>query len=377
MAMSDNLDALGGLVDAGLVARSLERAGGINAAETADAHHVCANCAAPLSGNFCGNCGQQAHVHRSLAHVGEEFLHGITHFDGKAWKTLPLLLFRPGRLTRDYIMGKRARYIAPVPLFLLVVFLMFFVFSFVHVKPGGGATGADGKQLTQAQAVRELPKIDAELADIDRRIAIAEKTQDPGLSGLRGARIGVQAARNQVRKRAAGELTTPLDIPGEISREIESGYKAGKLKVNLGNATLDERAVEALKNPQLALYKIQGKIYKFSFLLVPMSLPWLWLMFVFRRDVRMYDHAVFALYSISFMSLVFTALSIVLSFDAIDSAPFALLLMAPPVHMFAQLKGAYQIGWFGAAWRTAALIFAAGLTLCFYLLITLGLGLID
>lgn len=375
--MSDSLDALGGLVDAGLVARSLDAAGGINAAEVADAHHVCANCAAPLSGNFCGNCGQRAHVHRSLLHVGEEFLHGITHFDGKAWKTLPMLLFRPGKLTREYIVGRRARYIAPVPLFLLVVFLMFFAFSFVHIKPGGGATGDDGKQLSQAEAARQLPKVDAELADIERQIAIAEKTHDPELDGMKGERIGLQAARNQVKKRADGELAAPLDLPGEIAREIDSAIKTGKLKVNLGNVTLNATATEALKNPQLALYKIQGKIYKFSFLLVPMSLPWLWLMFAFRRDVRMYDHAVFALYSISFMSLVFTALSIVLSLDAIDPAPFAVLLLAPPVHMFAQLKGAYQIGWFGAAWRTAALMFASVLTLCFYLVVTLGLGLVD
>ena len=137
--MSGEIDALGNLANAALVARSLEPEGGINHAAVADAHHVCANCDAPLSGNFCANCGQKAHVHRSLAHVGEEILHGITHFDGKAWTTLPLLIFRPGKLTRDYIEGKRARYIAPVPLFLLVVFLMFFVFSFVDISPAMSA----------------------------------------------------------------------------------------------------------------------------------------------------------------------------------------------------------------------------------------------
>ena len=139
--MSGNLDASGGLVDAGLVAASIDPPGARNHAETALAHRQCANCDAPLSGSFCANCRQKAHVHRSLLHVGEEFLHGITHFDGKAWLTLPALLFRPGKLTRNYIEGKRAGYIASVPLFLLVVFLMFFVFSFVHIKDniGGGA----------------------------------------------------------------------------------------------------------------------------------------------------------------------------------------------------------------------------------------------
>jgi hypothetical protein len=375
--MSGSIDALGGVVDAGLVASAIERPGNINAAEIADAHHRCANCDATLAGNFCANCGQQAHVHRSLLHVGEEFLHGITHFDGKAWQTLPMLLFRPGKLTRDYIMGKRARYIAPVPLFLLVVFLMFFVFSFVHIKAGSGATAADGKQLSQTAATKELPRIDAELADLDRKIAVAEKADDPALTGLRGARIGVKAARDQVQKRANGELAAPLDIPGEITREIETGYKTGKLKVDLGNETLNERAREALKNPQLALYKIQGKIYKFSFLLVPMSLPWLWLMFAFRRDARMYDHAVFALYSISFMSLVFTAISIFLSLDAVDTRMFNWLLLAPPIHLFFQLKGAYRLGWIGAGWRTLVLSIASILTLSLYLALTLAIGLVD
>jgi hypothetical protein len=376
--MSGSIDALGGLVDAGLVASAIDRPTNINAAEIADAHHRCANCDALLAGNFCANCGQQAHVHRSLLHVGEEFLHGITHFDGKTWQTLPMLLFRPGRLTRDYIMGKRARYIAPVPLFLLVVFLMFFVFSFVHIKAGGGATGDNGKLLTQAEAAKQLPKVDAELADLDRQIATAEAKGSAGdVAGLRGTRVGVKVARDQIAARASGEAASPLDLPGEITREVEEGYRNGKLKVNLGNETLNDRAREALKNPQLALYKIQGKIYKFSFLLVPLSLPWLWLVFAFRRDVRMYDHAVFALYSISFMSLVFTVISIFLSLDAVDTGIFNWLLLAPPVHLFFQLKGAYRLGWFGAGWRTMVLSITSVLTLCLYLALTLAIGLVD
>ncbi len=381
--MTGNIDALGGLVDAGLVAKSLGRdtgKGDINAAEIAVAHHECANCGQHLAGNYCANCGQQAHVHRSLAHVGEEFVHGITHFDGKAWQTLPMLLFRPGRLTREYIEGKRARYIAPVPLFLLVVFLMFFVFSFVHVKPGGGATDENGKQLSQAEAIAELPKVNTELATLDRDIAVA-KAKGAGageLAAMNGARIGVVATRDRLKARAAGEVATPMDFPGEMTRQIEESYQAGKVDVNLGNATLNERATAALKNPQLALYKVQGKIYKFSFLLVPLSLPWLWLMFAFRRDVRMYDHAVFALYSISFMSLLFIIGSIALALDFVNGTFFALLIfVAPAVHWFAQLKGTYSLTRFGAAWRTVAISFAAVMTLSIYLMITLAIGLID
>lgn len=379
--MSGEIDALGNLANAALVARSLEPEGGLNHAEVADGHHQCANCDAPLNGNFCANCGQRAHVHRSLAHVGEEFLHGITHFDGKAWTTLPMLFFRPGRLTRNYIEGKRTRYIAPVPLFLLVVFLMFFVFSFLHIDPsaGGGATDDNGKPLSKAEAIKELPKVEAEVRDLDKQIAAAKAKGDTmSLPGLIGARTGVAAARDAVKARAEGEVRNPIDLPGAIAEEIGSAGKDGKVTVNLGDETLNQKARKALENPELALYKIQGKAYKFSFLLVPLSLPWLWLMFFWRRDVRMYDHAVFALYSISFMSMLFVigSLAVVLKLQ-LDFFWFILIFVAPVTHMFFQLKGTYALGKFGAAWRTFVLGLAAITTLGIYAALMVALGLID
>jgi Protein of unknown function (DUF3667) len=366
--MSDEVEALGGLVTAGLAADALDPA----TTKAAVAHGSCANCAAPLSGAFCASCGQKAHVHRSLAHVGEELLHGITHFDGKAWTTLPMLVFRPGRLTRDYIEGKRARYIAPVPLFLLVVFLMFFVFSFVKIgnNIGGGVTDDAGKQLTQAEAKAELPRVEAELAKLDREIAAATRNPQPGeLAALRGERTGTVAVRDRMKKRAAGEVETPLDIPEQLAREVRNG--------DLGSKTLNEKAELALKNPELVLYKIQGKAYKLSFLLVPLSLPWLWLMFAWKRGVRLYDHAVFALYSISFMSLLFVLGSGALALDITAGWFWLPLLVAPFVHMFAQLKGAYSLSRGGALWRTVALSFAALITLVLYAVLMVALGVLD
>jgi hypothetical protein len=371
--MGGEVEALGGLVTAGLAADALD-------GPTAGAGHAhqgaCANCGTPLAGQFCGNCGQNAHIHRTLGGVFHDFLHGITHFDGKAWKTLPMLLFRPGKLTRDYIEGKRARYVAPVPLFLLVVFLMFFVFSFVHIKDniGGGATNDRGEQMTQAEAKAELPKIEKELADLDSKIAAADKVGRPGeAAGMRGARIGVVAARDRVKARAEGEVNSPLDLPGELAREM----KESEPSVNFGNATLNEKARAALKNPELVFYKIQGKAYKLSFLLVPMSLPWLWLMFAWKRGVKMYDHAIFALYSISFMSLLFITASIALTLDVTEQWLWIPLLLAPVVHMYVQLKGAYALSRFSALWRTGVLSVMSFMTLALYLVLIIAVGVLD
>lgn len=380
--MSGNFEALGDLANTALVARSLEPEHGLDHAAVADAEHRCANCDAPLSGNFCANCGQKAHVHRSLAHVGEEFIHGITHFDGKAWTTLPLLIFRPGKLTRDYIEGKRARYIAPVPLFLLVVFLMFFVFSFVSLTPGqggAGATDAQGQPLSQAEAIKELPKVEAELADLDKQIAAARAAGDnTELPGLIGARTGVRAARDAIKARARGEVNSVIGLPGALVEEMGTPDDKGEVTVDLGNTTLNEKAKRAIKNPQLVLYKIQTKAYKFSFLLVPMSLPFLWLVFAWRRDIRMYDHAIFLLYSISFMSLLFVVGSLaVMSHLNFDVFWFVLVFVAPVTHMFFQLKGTYGLSKFGAAWRTVWLATVAVCNVAIYAALMIGLGVFD
>ena len=91
----------------------------------------CPNCGAQLSGNFCQGCGQAAHLHVPSA---REFLHEfIAHYvalEGKLWKSMVLLIVRPGRLTRDYIEGKRARYIEPLRLYLTFSIIFFAIFKF-------------------------------------------------------------------------------------------------------------------------------------------------------------------------------------------------------------------------------------------------------
>lgn len=97
--MSMDLEPVGALATAGLVAKVVEGDAG-KTAHGAHADGRCANCGTQLTGPYCHQCGQTAHVHRSLLHILEELAHGILHFDTKSWRTLPLLVARPGLLTR-------------------------------------------------------------------------------------------------------------------------------------------------------------------------------------------------------------------------------------------------------------------------------------
>jgi hypothetical protein len=97
-------------------------------------HHAagsCANCSATVSGHYCHACGQETVLHPPSA---REFMHEfIGHYvalEGKLWKSLGLLLFRPGRLTLEYIKGRRVRYVQPLRLYLTFSLIFFAVLKF-------------------------------------------------------------------------------------------------------------------------------------------------------------------------------------------------------------------------------------------------------
>ncbi|MDE2049612.1 MAG: DUF3667 domain-containing protein [Gammaproteobacteria bacterium] len=88
----------------------------------------CANCGALLAGRYCSECGQRHHdqpVHH-FWHFISEAIEDLTHADSRLWQTLIALLFRPGFLTREFLEGRRVRYLPPLRLYL-VVSVIFFV----------------------------------------------------------------------------------------------------------------------------------------------------------------------------------------------------------------------------------------------------------
>ena len=126
---------------------------------------VCANCGAPLSGEYCSTCGQrhEPHVH-SVSHFAAEAFESVTHADSRLWRTLWYLLAKPGRLTHEFFAGHRASYLPPFRLYL-VVSLLFFV---VARMPEGGAIQIDTEPTAQRVAkMNEAAKsLEGDLANV-------------------------------------------------------------------------------------------------------------------------------------------------------------------------------------------------------------------
>lgn len=96
----------------------------------------CDNCGASVPGRYCGNCGQRLSppVH-TLGHFLTVAVEDISHADSRLWRTLQALLFKPGFLTREFLDGRRARYLPPVRLYLVLSVLFFVVLAAIGHAP--------------------------------------------------------------------------------------------------------------------------------------------------------------------------------------------------------------------------------------------------
>lgn len=352
--MTGGIEAAGDAVTGAMLARAVEPGHGES---HVPGHGPCLNCGATLAGNYCAQCGQAAHVHRSFAAIGHDLAHSVLHFEGKIWTTLPELALRPGKLTRRYIEGERAKFVSPFALFLFTAFLMYAIFSLTAQGEGGKAPQAVQMNAeAQAELRKEQEKADARIRKIEADLS------KPGLSASRREILTERLTEARAERKG---LTLASDITDSLMGEGMSGGVA---------RTVGKTLSAAAENPEFAYYKLKANAYKFSWALILISLPFLWLLFPFSRRYKVYDHAIYVTYSIAFMSLLF-CLSMLLTAVHVTSGLVTLvLLLFAAWHMYRQFKDAYALSRAGALCRLPLLYgFACvSLSLFFTFLVVMG-----
>lgn len=158
--MNEIGEAVGTIAQGGLYSRAVEKqdgeapAGAPVPGKGHFAEAACLNCETPLRGSHCHNCGQKAHLHRTIRAFLHDLLHGALHFEGKMWSTLPMLIRKPGELTRRYVAGERAKFVSPMALFLFSVFLMFAIFQAIGLSTPTDIEDPTVSARTQAVEMR-------------------------------------------------------------------------------------------------------------------------------------------------------------------------------------------------------------------------------
>ncbi|WP_417321563.1 DUF3667 domain-containing protein [Erythrobacter aureus] len=367
--MSDIVEGLGTAVEGGLYAKAVSNEPG--SALALDKGHFaegeCLNCGTPLVGEHCHACGQKAHLHRTLTGFMHDVAHGAVHFDSKTWRTLPMLVFKPGELTRRYIDGERTHFVSPMALFLFSIFLMFAVFQFAGIS---APTDFDAPTSEEASVGldKKLTELEADIERAEQRLETDELTE-----GQRS-----QLERRLARDRQEYAQLNPLqDLPffeseGQPEASADNAPSGETGNDNAGTSDIvtaetdNEFVLERIgwvraglekweKNPGLMLYKLQTNFYKFSWLLIPLSIPFVWLLFFWKRRFRAYDHAIFVTYSLAFMTMLILAIVLGGLGGMSSTAVVFASLLIPPLHIYKHLRGTYGLTRFSALWRLSVL----------------------
>ena len=249
------------------------------------------------SGNFCSNCGQSfAELNRPikdiLAEVGD-----IVNFDSRIFRSIPPFLFKPGFLTREYLAGKRKKYMSPFRLYILMSLLFFFLAQ------------STSKKITEAG---------------DDWLKITTDTTD---AVIRDDSLAIELLRN--------DSVFMADI--DFTASTKSIRKAKRRK------RLREGAIEALTNKTIFLNNFYRTISYVLFLLMPVFALLLKLLYV-RKRVYYIEHLMFSINMHSFMLLVFSMMIILGQFIKGNNDFIALMFILVPVYFTAGMRRFYRQG---------------------------------
>ena len=348
----DGIDGLGDAVTGGLLARAVEPQAGEAGRDGHTHEKSCLNCGTRLTGPYCSACGQKAHIHRSVRAFFGDFIQGLYNFEGKIWRTLPMLAWCPGLMTRRYIAGERARFISPVALYLFTVFLMFATLNFTGaLGSGSGSNFRAGLQTELREDQQKLAKLEVErkeaaaagkpVMSLDRRIASRKEDIQNTQRMLSGQPLAIADANDTE------------SVPDWVRPLIKN----------------------VQENPSVVSMKIQDAASKYSWMLIPLSVPFMWLLFPLRRKYNTYDHTVFVTYSLSFMMMLVILAGVMVSLGLSGWA--GLLFFVPPFHMYRHLKQSYELGRFSAIVRTFALVTFAFIAASLFAAATVAIGAMD
>jgi len=258
---------------------------------TASAAGHCRNCDAPLYGPFCSRCGQATRGSaRSLATLLFDARDALIHLDSRLWRTLHALALRPGRLTAEYFAERRARYLPPFRLYLVVSLAFFSLAAFERLKLADGeSVPVEVREEVRQEAQREVT-------------AALEEARAGGASAEKLA-VLEQVARGLEKRAEAGAGTPEAPRGTDVSPE----KSCEQIEVT-GSPRLQAALVEACKRTVAdkgrALFRaVAANIPRMMFVFLPLMA--LFLKAIYWRPRRYYvEHLVFFLHAHAAVFLV-------------------------------------------------------------------------
>lgn len=279
----------------------------------------CPNCNKPLSGKFCSNCGQSViDYHRPFVTIFRDVIGDLASFDNRLLKTLIPMLFRPGFLVKEFMAGRRMKYMPPFKLYLFVTFVAFLLLSTNH-KPESAVDISDGLTFQNS---------DGESFRLDSLFNITKLSSDS---------IDYSSAK---RDSVSGE-SVAKDSLVDVQEEVEDKKREDEIVdkiMKLGNMYK--------LNPGLVLDTAFKKLSQTLFVILPLFALFLALLYI-RRKRYFIEHLLISVNFHSFIFLVIILSELLLMIGWSVTTDLAIYVyFAIPLRLFLALKFYYRQSWF-------------------------------
>jgi hypothetical protein len=261
--------------------------------------------------------------------MAKDLLEELFNLDTRLFRTLRRLLFQPGRLTVEYVAGRRAGYVPPLRLFVFssfILFLLLGILSTQTVTLEGSASGALDSLVTQEARQASPASESASEAQID------VASNDP----IRMSQDVVRAMETKT-----DSLRTVHTLRGQLHYALLRGL------------------LRADRSPQLFMQQLIGRLSGLTFLLAPVFA--LLLKGLYVRSGRLYiEHLIFALHThvVFFIGLIGIVLIALLGVSASLGYLQAALFWGAGLYLLLALRRTYQQGWIKTFAKWIALLIA-------------------
>jgi len=328
---------------------------------------ACLNCGTDLKGPFCYYCGQpDKNLMRFFPALMRELLADTFDFDSRFLRTIKPLLFKPGKLTRDYLDGRRFRYVPPLRLYVFSSIAFFFLAAILtsdaitingeeHGEPVVGIQFGTGDHPELEEA---LDKLDPAVAEKARQVIIeAQQEQEQHKDNSEDEDADSISFNGEPWDRETNPLIIPL-MPDWVNDWVND---------EIGQSPQKGREIE--QNPDLIKDKVFDVLPATMFVLLPIVALLFKFWYLFAKKFYV-EHLIFALHNHAF---IFVALLIMLLANSyagwVDPSEEALvtsvvnfmdviIVVWIPVYMLLSLKRVYQQGW----WMTMAKFSCIGIS---------------
>lgn len=256
-----------------------------------------------MQDRFCHHCGQEnTEPRESVGHLIAHFFKDITHFDGKFFSTLKRLATRPGFLTREFALGRRAHYVNPVRMYVFTSFVFFLIFFSIFKTGNEELVVIDSRELKKPAEVESMDSTTR--ADYTRQLIQR--------SGIPGKPMSIAEYKTFYESKQGNERMQVTSGRYKTLEEFDSLITAGKVEESWAARKAIRQALILKKkysdNSAAIIKAIFGKLLhslpQLLFISLPLLAIMLKLLYMRRKEFYYTDHAVFLLHYYIYMFLV-------------------------------------------------------------------------